>query len=652
MKRFARSMDVWLLLLFSGAAAFYTAWRGQDQNWDLLNYHFFTGYSYFSGRASDIAAAGLQTFFHPAVNVIAYLAYSGLPFPYSAWAVLFVQLLSLPAVVVISRQLSTAIGLRKESASRYFALLLCFLSPVWISELGTSFFSSTTTPLILWGMCLLLSDGQRPALRWLLAGVMLGLAVGLKLTNAPFVIAATASVMVLAGGIGRSCLRPFLAYALGGVAGFLLTAGWYWHLWVTWGNPVFPLYNNIFHSPYYDSVNFRDMRWVFNSFGEFLRFLYQVAFVTGKTSEVPFADARFLIAVLLVPLAFWRRAGGAIKAPGKAVLMFFLVGFALWALAFAYQRYLIPAELLFGLVIWVLVVQVVRGERNVLIVMCLLFVGTVALVRIPDWGHGHIENDAARPFDVAIPESIKATPARYLVRGVPVSYILPSLNPQSRFFGLAFSPQVDELISSELQKPSALPVRVLMNTQAAGFGREWLNSLNPSKEPGWLDCTDFWTRIDRYFICEFKSKAAVSMERVSVADIDYSNLRNSHVRGVLSEKGLSIYEPWGRWSDGQQVQWELANCVPKGRVRLELEANAFGPNVDQRFQAFLGEKAADFTLKEARQNVVIEFDNEQDCATTLSLTIPKSTSPKELGMSGDERKLGMSIVRVQVSTAQ
>jgi hypothetical protein len=79
--------------------------RGQDSNWDLFNYHFYTGYALLNGRFSiDVAAAGLQTFLNPLMNTISYSACSYLRFPFSSWSITILQLLSVPATVVILRE--------------------------------------------------------------------------------------------------------------------------------------------------------------------------------------------------------------------------------------------------------------------------------------------------------------------------------------------------------------------------------------------------------------------------------------------------------------------------------------------------------------------------------------------------------------------
>lgn len=176
------------------AAAIFVVRRGQDTNWDLLNYHYYQGYSLINGRFSnDLAAANLQSFFNPIANALAYLALKHLSFPFSAWSILLIQLISIPAIALLAKEIAKSLGYSRSSPSTIPAVLLSLLAPLWISELGTTFFSSWTLPLLLWGIYLLLTAHKKDLIsrnRILIAGILFGLAVGLKLTNAPFALSA------------------------------------------------------------------------------------------------------------------------------------------------------------------------------------------------------------------------------------------------------------------------------------------------------------------------------------------------------------------------------------------------------------------------------------------------------------------------------
>jgi len=121
-----------------GAFAF-IAWRGQDQNYDLLNYHFFAGYAALTGRSADVAPMGLASFFDPLPSVLAYLAYARLAFPWSAFLVGAVQLCVVPCVVLVQRELCAGSRHGAADPQASAALLIGLASPLWLRQLGTSF---------------------------------------------------------------------------------------------------------------------------------------------------------------------------------------------------------------------------------------------------------------------------------------------------------------------------------------------------------------------------------------------------------------------------------------------------------------------------------------------------------------------------------
>lgn len=494
-----------MLTLIVGAFSFVYL-RGQDRNWDLLNYHYYAGHALLEGRnVRDIAAAGFQSFLNPVANVISYLSFKNLPFPFGSWLILIVQLSSILIVILIAREIGESLDYKDVTPTEILAVCLGLVAPLWWSELGTSFFSSTTAPLILLGLYLLLredSTGLFGKYGIVLAGSLFGLAAGLKLTNAPFAVAAACMLGYAFWSRGwQTSAQKLCIFVAGCIAGYGATASWNWLLWQTWGSPVFPLYNKIFRSPYWDLANVRDMRWYFSSIGDFLSFIVQAASGTAKASEVPFADVRMLIMAALLPAFILCKPAISLGRQAVGFLIFMLCSVALWALTLAYQRYLIPVELLFGLCIWLFVMRIVERERVRIFLMACLLAVSVYLVKIPDWGHGAVSFGTKSPFSLQMPETVSATPARYLVFGAPISYLLPSLHGDSVFFGVGVSRQVDRVIADQLQQPSSLQLRVIANERDVPRIPALLEQLSLKRAYA-ADCTHFKSGVGRYAVCQ------------------------------------------------------------------------------------------------------------------------------------------------------
>ena len=285
----------WLVAAITALLACeFVVMRGEDQNWDLLNYHYYSGYAVVNGRfADDVAPSGLQTYLHPLNNVLTFLAFSKLVFPFSSLVLLAFQLLVLPALVLLGREVGKGLGHQDVSVSETLALAVGLAAPVWWSELGTLFYSSTTASIVLFGVWFLMrgaaevSSNAELLRRTAGTGACMGLATALKLTNAIFLMAAGLALIPTLFRFGvRSASMRALAYSVGVFLGFAVVAWWYLLLYREFDNPVFPLFNGIFRSNYFDAINFRDPRWTFSTLGELLRFPVAVAAGTIKTSEV------------------------------------------------------------------------------------------------------------------------------------------------------------------------------------------------------------------------------------------------------------------------------------------------------------------------------------------------------------------------------
>ncbi len=519
----------WIFLLLIGLAGlgvlFFVYQRGQDLNPDLFNYHFFSGYALLHGRFTiDIAPSGLGTFLNPITSAFTYAAFSLFAFPFSAWFVATVQWLSLPILILIAREIRFDLGLHKPGPEEFLALVLCVLAPLWWSELGTSLFSSTTAPLILLAVFLGIRAvkkshvGETSIGVLIFAGSAAGLASGLKLTNAIFAIALLIAIVPT---IGKQKLalptRSVIALGIGIASGFALTAAWNVYLAIYWGSPLFPLYNAIFHSPYWDANNFRDQRWVFHSVNEFAEFLGEAATSKGtaKTSEIVFGDARLAIYAVLsvagivasaIRYCFrWKTAPVRVGSHASRFLLIFVAaGILLWAVSLAYGRYLIPIELLLGLVIWILCVQLLKDRIAVFAALISCVGISVAVVQIPDWGHTPAPQNAMNVFGLDLPAELRNSPAEYLILGNFNSFALVYFDPRSRFLRGDFSGYAEGRLKNIFDQ-STRPKRIFVNDDASiNDATATAKRLGYRLAGSTRDCLQFSSKRDKYLVCDLE----------------------------------------------------------------------------------------------------------------------------------------------------
>ncbi len=134
---------------------------------------------------------------------------------------------------------------------------------------------------------------------------------------------------------------------------------------------------------------------------------------------------------------------------------------------------------------------------------------------------------------------------------------------------------------------------------------------------------------------------------VRVAAATTVDFRQSAWHGVVAGiRGLYPAEPWGAWSSGKQVSIEFLQPLPD-IFTLRLVAGAFGPNAGKEFVARVGDSAAGFTLGTTPGPISIELQNPRR-ASTLTIEVPLPASPRELGLSTDERQLGIGLAGLRI----
>lgn len=126
--------------------------------------------------------------------------------------------------------------------------------------------------------------------------------------------------------------------------------------------------------------------------------------------------------------------------------------------------------------------------------------------------------------------------------------------------------------------------------------------------------------------------------------VDFKKIASAPV--LLRTEGLSLAEEWGTWSLNKSVILEFSEPLPEKFI-IHLVAYAFGPNVGREFVAYVGDNASGFTLGKAPTGSELEFSNPKR-SSMIKIDVPFPTSPRELGLSGDERRLGIALIKLRI----
>jgi phosphoglycerol transferase len=119
---------------------------------------------------------------------------------------------------------------------------------------------------------------------------------------------------------------------------------------------------------------------------------------------------------------------------------------------------------------------------------------------------------------------------------------------------------------------------------------------------------------------------------------------------VSSVDGLSVVEPWGRWSEAKQVVLHFSQPLPK-HASVVLKAQAFGPNADLPFVMRVGDQEQRFRVPTTGQDIALPFVTD-GAQRSLTIEVPQPTMPRDVGPSTDVRKLGIGLMEIEVSALE
>ena len=451
----SRRLTALVALVGAALSVWRTTGSGQDLNFDLITYHFYSGFSAFSDRAGlDYMAAGAAGYQSPLPYALLYfLDSAGVPPIVNAALHACLHALSLLFLFLLTKVLLRGTAAENSRAAWIAFWLLGAVAPIYWQLVGTSFADALTAALLLaalWLTAEALPAEDRPgSLRMLALGAGLaGLALAARVHNAIFAVALYSALLLVRFPDRRTYFRFVAVFAAASAAAWLVCFGpWAWRMLREFGSPVFPLFNALFRSPDYPGVNLHLVGFVPQNLGDLLLLPLRMAtYQEWRFGEKPFADVRPALLVLsaaacLLALIYRKATGKAeAKEPSRArglVLLFFLIGALLWLVTSANSRYGLALLLLAGPVCGVLL------HRIVPLRYVLLIVGAAVLWQAWEqqryftqyrWASGPW---SARYFDWETPAVLASEPAVYLGFGYKTaSTLAPRVHPGSRHVAL------------------------------------------------------------------------------------------------------------------------------------------------------------------------------------------------------------------------
>ncbi len=323
---------------------------------------------------------------------------------------------------------------------------------------------------------------------WAWPGLWLGIAFGLKYTAVVF-IPGLALIAFIAAARQRSA-RGLMVFGVAAMLGFLVAAGHHLlTLWRDFGSPVFPLFNNIFQSPYYDPVALRDSQFLPRDFWQSVAYPWFWAQTNrGLVSELQFRDWRGAIAyaaivagLLTLAAGYARqkhlRDGAFAETRGLGlVFIFMIVSYFAWEFGFSVLRYAVTLEMLTGIVTMGALIWLFTDTRlRVAISRVLLTIVSTTTV-YPDWGRGGY---GVRYVDIRVPP-LPVNSVVLIASWQPTAYFIPFAEPTAQYLGIEnnyLKLSQNNKLASEVKRLMQTPGRPKFVVSVGDFDRNGLNAL-------------------------------------------------------------------------------------------------------------------------------------------------------------------------------
>ena len=241
-------------------AASISAFLKNENFFDFANYHYYNPWAFLNGRIGyDIAPASFLTFLNPLLDLPRYFTIiyfnQHINLFYAINGLWFGLLL-----FVFYQILTILYSSQNTQDSLWIVMTIAIAATGWMTwyQVGSSTNEICLSFINFCGLFLLLkslqSKNEQKLSSFILAGLILGAGLGLKVTNITICIAAGASLIIGYKWLSQPMKFIFL-FAVAGLSGFLLTNGWWMYkLYTLYDNPFFPFLNNIFNSEYFQST--------------------------------------------------------------------------------------------------------------------------------------------------------------------------------------------------------------------------------------------------------------------------------------------------------------------------------------------------------------------------------------------------------------
>jgi len=435
-------LDISVFIVLMAATILMSISLKNEISWDFTNYHYYNAWAFLNDRLNfDIVPASFNTFLNPIIDLPLYFYIQWFNnYPNLIWALQGIWGgLMLFCVYKIT---TLFIDMKKITNCFLFAILcVVILSGEGVgTQLGSSANEIPIAFFILWGLYILLTmikfQQKQTLKKFFLAGLIMGVGLGLKQTIIPYCIAAGLSLIICHKYL-KTPIKTIFLFALGGLTGYLIINGYFMYKYaVLYNNPMFPFLNNIFHSPYFDDFNYRDTRFL-PTLKNFIIFPFLWHKTSSAICENYYTDIRitlyYTVFMLFTVFLFFSKKERKQTLENKTftlLFVFLILSFFLWLFMFSYMRYAVVIEVIGALFTLILIIRY-TPKKDLFFIFYTTFFIILAGALYLDFGSIYKTTDPIK--QKVFVEPIKL-PENTLIKlyGLPSSSLIPFLQNEEK----------------------------------------------------------------------------------------------------------------------------------------------------------------------------------------------------------------------------
>lgn len=344
-------------------------------DYDFFHYQLYNGWAFVNNRLDiDFMAAGFRSYRNPYLDALQYLILENL----NNHKVIYVIISNLDTVfgLFLLYKIADKIllkTLKYRDISLFLTTFYVIFSPLMYRVIDSSKNEMILADFILITIYILLlvfeNNCKHKLAKITLAGFITGFTIGLKLTSVVFGLTFLLCLICFIKKLERPYLSVFL-FTLSMIFAFFIVDGyWLYTIYSKFQNPFFPVFNDIFHSPYMDFSNIYIFDYHHIRPKNLIQFmLYPFLISSDKLNCYGFDelhwDSRYAInfvcmIILLIGLlkTYFKNINTNFGVNNINQLIFLLLicffSYEINTLLFGTYRYIVSSGLLYGLILFI-----------------------------------------------------------------------------------------------------------------------------------------------------------------------------------------------------------------------------------------------------------------------------------------------------------